>query len=218
MFSLNRPYTESVTETRGERKERTRRAILDAALRLLEDTSLNALSLRQVAKEVGVVPTAFYRHFDSIEALGLELVEESFASLREVLRDVRRGDPALEAMVDSSVRVLAEHVGRQSQHFAFIVRERHAAPASVRAAIRQGIGLFERELATDVAHLTGTEDWSSGDLRAISTLLVTAMVGTAESLLEAGPHGPEAAAIADSARTQLLMVLVGAVNWRSRPH
>ena len=54
-----------------------------------------ALSLRQVAKEVGIVPTAFYRHFDSIEDLGLALVEESFASLREMLRDVRRSDPDL---------------------------------------------------------------------------------------------------------------------------
>ena len=90
-------------ETRGERKERTRRAILDAALSLCEDSSLVALSLRQVAKEVGIVPTAFYRHFDSIEALGLALVDESFVSLRAMLRDVRRGDPALADIVDSSV-------------------------------------------------------------------------------------------------------------------
>ena len=83
-----------MSETRGERKERTRRAILDAALRLCEESSLVALSLRQVAKEVGIVPTAFYRHFDSIESLGLELVDESFVSLRAMLRDIRRGDPS----------------------------------------------------------------------------------------------------------------------------
>ena len=71
-----------MTQTRVERKERTRRAILDAALELCEDSSLVALSLRQVTKEVGIVPTGFYRHFDSIESLGLSLVDESFASLR----------------------------------------------------------------------------------------------------------------------------------------
>ena len=59
-----------VTDTRGERKERTRRAILDAALRLSGEQTLAALSLRQVAKEVGIVPTAFYRHFDSLDDLG----------------------------------------------------------------------------------------------------------------------------------------------------
>ena len=79
-----------MTETRVERKERTRRAILDAALELCEDSSLVALSLRQVAGRVGIVPTGFYRHFNSIEALGLALVDESFVSLRAMLRDVRR--------------------------------------------------------------------------------------------------------------------------------
>ncbi|HEY9393797.1 MAG TPA: TetR family transcriptional regulator, partial [Nocardioides sp.] len=77
-------------ESRAERKLRTRRAILDATLELCTDSSLTALSLRQVAKQVGIVPTAFYRHFDSIESLGLALVEESFDSLRDLFRDVRR--------------------------------------------------------------------------------------------------------------------------------
>ena len=66
-----------MTETRGERKGRTRRAILDAALRLSGDTTLAAVSLRQVAKEVGIVPTAFYRHFASIDELGLAPLHEA---------------------------------------------------------------------------------------------------------------------------------------------
>ncbi len=114
--------------TRGERKARTRRAILDAALALCENSSLVALSLRQVAREVGIVPTAFYRHFDSIESLGLALVDESFVSLRAMLRDVRRSDPALDDIIDSSIEILVEHVHRQRSHFLFIARERAAGP------------------------------------------------------------------------------------------
>src|SRR5262245_51189837 len=92
-------------ESRGERKERTRRAILDAALELSRDETLAALSLRQVAKHVGIVPTAFYRHFGSIDELGLALVDESFVSLRAMLRDVRRNGPAFDDIIDSSLRV-----------------------------------------------------------------------------------------------------------------
>jgi AcrR family transcriptional regulator len=201
--------------TRGERKERTRRAIMDAALSLSEESSLGALSLRQVAKEVGIVPTAFYRHFDSIEALGLALVDESFVSLRAMLRDVRRGDPAFDAMVDRSINVLVEHVHRQRAHFLFIARERAAGPPAVREAIRHQIELFEHELATDLARLPGTDPWSSEDLRVLSNLIVTALVATAEAILRA-PARPDAEkAIVESARTQLRMVLVGALNWRS---
>ncbi len=203
-----------MTETRGERKERTRRAILDAALALSEDSSLGALSLRQVAKQVGIVPTGFYRHFESIEDLGLALVEEAFASLRAMLRDVRRGDPALHDIVDSSVHILVEHVHAQRAHFLFIVRERSAGPPAVRAAIRHGIGLFEHELATDLARLPGTEEWSAEDLRVLSNLIVNAMVGITEAVVTAGPKAE--AQVTEAARKQLRMVLVGAVNWRSR--
>jgi AcrR family transcriptional regulator len=203
--------------TRGERKERTRRAILDAALALSEESSLGALSLRQVAKEVGIVPTAFYRHFDSIEALGLALVDESFVSLRAMLRDVRRGGPAFDDMVDRSIGVLVEHVHRQRAHFLFIARERAAGPPAVREAIRHEIELFERELATDLARLPGTDPWSPEDLRVLSNLIVTALVATAEAILSA-PKRPDAEkALVESARTQLRMVLVGALNWRSEP-
>src|SRR6478736_7135443 len=103
--------------TRVEQKERTRRAILDAALELSDESTLAAVSLRQVAKQVGIVPTAFYRHFDSVEALGLALVDESFASLRTMMRDIRRGDPSYADIVDRSITVLVEHVHQQRAHF-----------------------------------------------------------------------------------------------------
>lgn len=199
--------------TRAARKEQTRRAILDAALALSEDSSLVAVSLRQVAKEVGIVPTAFYRHFASVEALGLALVDESFASLRAMLRDVRRPDPALGDLIDRSVRILLEHVPRHRAHFGFIARERAAGPPAVRGAVRHQIDLVESELATDIARLPGTDEWSAEDLRLLAGLIVNAMLATAEEMVTADPGTEEQ--IAERARRQLRMVLVGALNWRS---
>lgn len=203
-------------ENRGERKAKTRRAILDAALALSGETSLVALSLRQVAKEVGIVPTAFYRHFDSIEALGLALVDESFVSLRAMLRDIRREEHGFSDVADRSITILVEHVHRQRAHFLFIGRERAAGPPTVRAAINREIDLCERELAIDLARMPGPAAWSGEDLRILSNLIVMAMVATAESIMTA-PARPDAEkAIVETARTQLRMVLVGALNWQSR--
>lgn len=203
--------------SRVERKERTRRSILDAALELSDESTLAAISLRQVARQVGIVPTAFYRHFDSIEALGLALVDEAFASLRTMMRDIRRGDPALADIVDRSVSVLVDHVHEQRAHFLFIARERAAGPPAVRDAIRHQIELFERELATDLARLPGTDTWSAEDLRVLSNLIVTAMVATAESILSAAGRPDVEKQLVEQARTQLRMVLVGALNWQSKP-
>lgn len=203
--------------SRVEQKGRTRRSILDAALALSEDSTLVALSLRQVAKEVGIVPTAFYRHFPSIEDLGLALVEESLDTLRGLLRELRRtaGDD-FRSIIDGSVTVLVTQVRQDQAHFGFIARERFAGPATVREAIARGIELAERELAIDLAHLPGTDQWSEEDLRVLSTLIVGAMVATAERLLTAGPGTAEEQRIADTARVQLRMMLIGAMHWRSR--
>ncbi len=108
------------------------------------------------------MPTAFYRHFDSIEALGLALVDESFVSLRD--DDARH--PARRPGVRRHRRPLdrrccVDHVHQQRAHFLFIARERAAGPPGVREAIRHQIELFERELATDLARLPGTDSWSA---------------------------------------------------------
>lgn len=203
-----------VTSTRGERKERTRRAILDAALELSGEQTMAALSLRQVAREVGIVPTAFYRHFPSLDDLGLALVGESFDSLRTMMREVRRGDPTFDTIIDRSLDVLVEHVHAQRSHFGFIARERGAGPPVVREEIRHQIELFERELATDLARFPGTDDWSAEDLQVLANLIVTSVVATAEQIISARPDAEDR--IVARARTQLRMVLIGALNWESR--
>ena len=201
-----------VTETRSERKERTRRAILDAALELTDGSSLVAISLRQVAKEVGIVPTAFYRHFDSVESLGLALVDESFVALRGLLREVWLRSPEFRDYIDGSLPVLADHVREHRANYAFISRERAAGPPRVREAIRHEIELITRELATDVARVPGSNAFSTEHLNLLADLIVSFVVTTAERLIE--DPGAEARIMADT-RIQLRMLMVGALNWQS---
>ncbi len=199
--------------TRSERKEATRQAILDAALRLSEETGLAGLSLRAVAKEVGIVPTAFYRHFASIEEVGLALATQAFASLRHLLRDLRR-DMNLQRVIDDSVEILMRHVAEHRAHFLFIGRERIGGLASVRSTIRHEIGLFERELAMDVARLPEVAHWSSEDLQALANLIVKLMVETATDVINTSSNQPEQLkAIQWTAERQLRMTVVGAANW-----
>ncbi len=211
-----------VTETRVERKERTRRAILDAALELCEREPLAALSLRQVAKQVGIVPTAFYRHFESIDELGLALVDESFSSLRDLLKAARTFDtpPASDralflAVADNSVNALVSHVPKAHRHFRFIARERVAGSAPVRAAVRHQLELIERELATDIARVPGAGNWSGDDLLVLANLLVNAMLFHAEEMALAGGRDDVVRRVEATARRQLHVVLIGALNWDS---
>ena len=57
---------------RAQQKERTRRSVIDAAFsQLTAERSFSYLSLREVAREAGIAPTSFYRHFRDMDELGL---------------------------------------------------------------------------------------------------------------------------------------------------
>jgi AcrR family transcriptional regulator len=57
----------------------TKTRIFRAARKLFDDKGLEELSLRSVAKSVGITPMAIYRHFDSKEALVDALVLDGLA-------------------------------------------------------------------------------------------------------------------------------------------
>jgi AcrR family transcriptional regulator len=138
---------------RQERKLLTRQALLDAALELLEEQSFSSLSLRQVTRVAGVVPTAFYRHFDDMEELGLVLIDESFRTLRAMIRAARADTRTNDHVIRNSVELLVGYVHEHDTHFRFIARERFGGVAALRQAIRVEIRLFASDLATDLARL-----------------------------------------------------------------
>lgn len=200
--------------SREERKEATRRAIVEAALHLLEDRSFSALSLREVTREAGIVPAAFYRHFESMEALGLVLIDESFRALRDMLRGARAGKLDPNRVIESSVDILIAGVKERREHWRFIGRERNSGVTVLRYAIRTEIRLITSELAIDLARFPGVQTWSSEDLNVLATLFVNAMISIAEAIEDA--H--DAAAIEDIRRTavkQLRLIGVGITGWRS---
>ncbi len=200
--------------SRVERKEATRRAILGAALNLLEKDSFAALSLREVTREAGISPTAFYRHFESMEALGLVLIDESFRTLRDMLRGARAGQLDPTRVIDSSVEILFDSVNARREYWRFIARERNSGVTVLRYAIRTEIRLITSELAIDLARFPGLRSWSGEDLNTLAVLIVNAMISIAEALDDTDdPVALEE--IRATAVKQLKMIIVGVANWRS---
>jgi AcrR family transcriptional regulator len=204
------------SQSRVERKEVTRRAIVAAALKLLSDRSFSGLSLREVTREAGIVPAAFYRHFESMEALGLVLIDESFRTLRDMLRGARTGKLDPNRVIESSVEIVIASVTERRDHWRFIVRERSSGVTVLRYAIRTELRLLTSELATDLARFPGLNAWSTDDLNVMATLFVNSMILVAEALDDA--QGADA--IEDIRRTavkQLRLIVIGVNGWRSSP-
>ena len=201
---------------RQAQKERTREAILAAALELSQSQGFAQLSLRQVARQAGVVPTAFYRHFESMDELGLALVEQSFLTLRRMIRDAQRDPNVFVNIIDAAAEVLVEAVKQNKAHFGFVSRERVGGSPVVRQAIRHELDLFVSELAVVLARLPNIETWSSDDVQMVSRLFVRNMVSNAEEVVEM-PDGRAdlEERIKEGARRQMRLIVLGFEKWES---
>jgi AcrR family transcriptional regulator len=187
-----------------------------ALLRIQAGETFDSLSLRSITKAAGVVPAAFYRHFDSLDDLGLALMDESFGTLRAMLREARRGEWS--DAIPTSVQVLTGFVNDHRDHFAFIARARGSASGRLRSAVLAEIRLIASELATDLARFPYLRDWSTDDLNMVATLIVNAMISTVEAILETPPENHAAQArIAEVADKQLRLVILAVPHWRSEP-
>src|ERR1044072_4929216 len=207
-------HTDSVNTatplTRAEQKERPLLVLLDAALRLLDHRSFGSLGLREVTREAGVVPTAFYRHFASMEELGLALIDDSFRTLRRVIRGARSEPLAYDNAIRQSAQILVAHVHAHQLHFRFIARERSSGVPALRQAIRAEIRLFTSELATDLARFPFLDRWSTEDLGVLPGLIVNTMVSNAQAIVAAQIGRPEVEEeIVRNAEKQLRLIVIG---------
>ncbi|GAB2445786.1 TetR family transcriptional regulator [Nocardia tengchongensis] len=195
--------------TRVERKERTRAALLDGTLALAADRGFAALSLREIARSAGIVPTAFYRHFTSLDELGTTLVEEGVRQLRLALREMRRTpNPTLA----QTVRFVFEQVDEKRDLWGFLIRERHGGSAPLRGAISVEMQLIERELVVDLSRVRALDAWTPDDLELAADLIVSTVADRIADYLMAEPR--ESARTVERAVLQVRLIALGMGVWR----
>ena len=173
------------TETRQERKERTRRAILDAALDQLAEESLGSAvaaaggqgrwaSCRP--RSTGTSPPRRAR-----PGAGRRVVR---VAARDAPRRTPRPAARPTSIIDRSVDVLVEHVDASG------ARTSGSSPASGPAARPRSARRSGTSSSSSSASWPPTwpgcpapRRWSAEDLRMLANLIVTAMVATAEAIM-----------------------------------
>ncbi|NQY38110.1 MAG: HTH-type transcriptional repressor FabR [Alteromonadaceae bacterium] len=142
-----------MTGVRALQKEKTRRQLIDAALgQLSAERSFSSLSLREVAKEAGLAPTSFYRHFSDMDELGLTLVDEAGLTLRQLMRQARQRIEKGGSVIQISVVTFMEFIESNGNIFRLLLRERSGTSAEFRAAVSREIRYFTLELCDYLQH------------------------------------------------------------------
>ncbi|MGW0599769.1 TetR family transcriptional regulator [Streptomyces sp. NPDC002776] len=200
---------------RQAQKQKTRQALLDAALGLLEEQSLSSLGLREVTRAVGVAPTAFYRHFRSTADLGVALVEEALGSLHPMIRTTVSADGDPDERIARAVELIAGHVTAHPAHVRFIARERHGGVQPVREAIQQQLARFGEEVQHELAKDPMSGGWSDDDLLMLANLYVDQMLMVASLFLDTLEEGAEEkqAQVVQVATRRMRLISIGRRHW-----
>ena len=200
-----------MTTSRTEQKQRTRRAIIDAAIGMLgESKSFASLSLREVAREAGIAPTSFYRHFKDMEELGLTLVDESGLALRQVMRKARQRLTKKGSVIATSVRTFMEFTQANPNIFRILFHERSGTARALRVAVAREIQYFVVEL-TDYIQATGFDQNSA---YAQAEAMVAVIFNAGAESIAAKPA--ERATLEERAIQQLRFIAAGAVSLKDQ--
>ncbi|WP_421132426.1 HTH-type transcriptional repressor FabR [Alteromonas sp. A079] len=192
--------------TRQEQKLKTRQNIIHAAFSLLdENRSLSAISLREVAREAGIAPTSFYRHFKDIDELGLTLVDEAGLALRQLMRQARRRIASGGGVINTSVDTFMEFIAANKNVFRVLLREHTGTSSAYRLAVFREIQHFVDEL-TDYIIERQNAEFKSAQLQADAMVRLVFSAGA--EALEADTE--LRLQIGEKVKTQLRFVQLGA--------
>lgn len=159
---------------RDERKQQSRQALLDAALRLsTSDRSFSSISLREVAREVGLVPTAFYRHFQDMDHLGQELLDQVALHLKTVLHQLGLAYLSqLGSKSQNTLQLFFQAVDQNPEPWIFMISERWGGSKVVRQAIGREIEFLIDDLVNDLRRIESLKHiQDENDLKVLSTIL-----------------------------------------------
>lgn len=148
--------TESTAPARGKASI-NRQDLLDAAMRLLgPNRSISTLGLREVAREAGIAPNSFYRHFRDIDELAVALIDQAGDALRSIVREarIRANEQGNASAVSSSVATFMEQLNAQENYLHLLLREGNAGSTAFKQAIERQLQYFEDELTIDLVRLT----------------------------------------------------------------
>jgi AcrR family transcriptional regulator len=204
-------------QTRDEKKAQTRKSLMDAALSLTGNGSnFSSISLREVAKNAGVVPTSFYRHFTDMEELGLNIIDDLGLMLRKLMRTARQNEDYFDALAKSSVEFYANYVCTHKNYFYFMEQVKTGGTPTLRKAIRKELKYFANELVSDVRPLKNLANIDDADLDILCQLIVETVFENTIDLLDQAEVDPRyIETYTEHTLKKLRLIWLGAIAWRS---
>ena len=138
----------------GRKATITKEELFQAALNLIgPQKSISALSLRELAREAGIAPNSFYRHFKDIDELAIELIDRAGIVLRQILNESRLKASKQNSIIRSSVEVFIAQLDADEGNLSLLLREGYTGSKSYKQAVERQLNYFQQELQEDLIRL-----------------------------------------------------------------
>jgi len=201
---------------RKEKKALTRSALINAALQLVEEGgNFATISIREIAKQAGIVPTAFYRHFKDTNELGLNLVDELSSSLRQFIRHAREQSEDSTQIIHHSIRIFDEHLTSHRELFVFMTQGRSGGTPSIRNSIRNELNVFALEIVNEFAQYKSFPSMTSTQLKMVADLVVSTLAYGATDLLDLHDNPVLKTERLATLEAQCRIIFLGAAQWKT---
>ncbi len=170
----------------GRKASISREDLLAAALKLVgPHRSVSTLSLREVAREAGIAPNSFYRHFRDVDELAVALIDLAGRSLRKIIGEARQRARVDRSIVRSSVEAFMEQMRADDKLLHVLLREGTVGSDAFKQAVDRELNFFEEELRLDLIRLAALDGSTLHEPALVAkaiTRLVFAMGATAMDL------------------------------------
>ncbi len=174
------------TPEKREEKARTRAALLRAALQLGAAHGFSSVGLREVAREAGIAPTSFYRHFADMEELGLALAQELVVPLLHSVRAEAERPPAANGdTVLSVIDAALKSAAADPELTRFMLAELAGCSPRLRAALRGAV----MDFADGLRALFERAAVDATPPREVTEAAASLLLDGCRRELEAGPSG-----------------------------
>ena len=125
--------------------------LIQAALRLItQSRSLSSLGLRELAREAGLNPNTFYRHFKNLEEFGLQVLGYIAEDMKSGVRELRQMAESSEQASHDTVTFVYHYFLANPAATTVAVRELHGPSPLLRKALEAQLDASAREMAEDI--------------------------------------------------------------------
>lgn len=202
----------NTSTSRGNGKQQ----FIDAALTLAaRKRSFASLGLRELAREAELNPNAFYRHFASLDELGICMIEEIGCQLQKAVQLAIHHPAKPGDTIDQALNVLFRFVLDNSDAIVVAACERFSGSEVVREALDHLLGALRSDMAAAAQSVGILQPLLTAQIIEICDHIIHYCFRVSVTYIEQPRARPE---IKRAAKRYILMLFSGALAFEAERH